>query len=61
MAKGMTAVLIGVALMIAVTAACNREDKRSALKKDEKIRVAVTPWPASAGSLRGPGARVLQR
>ena len=40
--------LIGIAFAVVVTAACSREDNRSASKEYEKIIVAVTPWPASA-------------
>jgi len=50
MDKTLSALLIVVALAVAGTSGCNKESRQDASKKEEKIIVAVTPWPASAGT-----------
>jgi NitT/TauT family transport system substrate-binding protein len=48
MDKTLSALLIVVALAVAGASGCNKESGQDASKKEEKIIVAVTPWPASA-------------
>jgi ABC-type nitrate/sulfonate/bicarbonate transport system substrate-binding protein len=48
MDKTLSALLLVVALAVAGTCGCNKESRQDASKKEDKIIVAVTPWPASA-------------
>ena len=48
MTKGMAGLLIVVTFALAGMPGCDRENKQEGSRKNEKIVVAVTPWPASA-------------
>ena len=48
MGKVVTTLLIIGSLSLAGATGCSREGEEDASKKEEKIIVAVTPWPASA-------------